>query len=79
MKITLEIYDKRITLEIDHDDVSSSSLREDFERMMVVAGYSPIVITDDEGEYLFVGNDEVVITKEELSELEQLKGGDNER
>ena len=77
MKIILEIYDARYIVEIDHDDLDANEVKEIFSRMLVQAGYSPAVIelNDDYGNYEYVGEDEIVIKREEL---DKLKGGEND-
>lgn len=71
MKITLELYDNRYTVETinpKQNDFNGEELKELFSRLMVVAGYSPSVIDleSDSGGYEYVGEDEIIIKKEEL-------------
>lgn len=71
MKITLELYDNRYTVETinpKQNDFNGEELKELFSRLMVAAGYSPSVIDleSDSGGYEYVGEDEIIIKKEEL-------------
>lgn len=74
MKITLELYKTRYTVESDQDDFTADELKGLFSRIMVVAGFPPGVIQLEEeegGKYMYVGDKEVIISQEEL---EGLKG-----
>lgn len=44
MKITLESYDHTYTFESQADDFTAEELKEQFSRLLVLAGYSPSVI-----------------------------------
>lgn len=70
MKITLELYHTRYTVETvipELDEFNGEELKELFSRLMVVAGYSPSVIDlEDGGRYEYIGKDFIVIKKEEL-------------
>ena len=44
MRITLEAYNHTYTFECQADDFSAEELKEQFSRLLVLAGYSPSVI-----------------------------------
>ena len=75
MKMTLELYDTKYTVEDTkgRNDFDSGELKEIFTRLMVCAGFGPGVIDlqDDDGQYQYVGDDEIIIKKEYLDELEK--------
>lgn len=66
MKITLEMYNTRYSIDTDRDDYGAGELKEIFSRIMVVAGYSPSIIelNDGEGAFQYVAEDEIVVKKE---------------
>lgn len=68
MRIMLENWGTRYTVETDREDICSDELKGIFNRLLVQAGFPPsvMVLHDDEGSYEYVGPDEVVIKKEEL-------------
>ncbi len=67
MKITYEAYGTRYTVEDERDDHDSAELKEIFSKMLVQAGFSPSVVElDDGGGYQYVGEDEVVVKKEDI-------------
>lgn len=69
MKLTLELYDKKITAEENSDEHTAQQLKELFSRLLVVAGYSPSVIEDqDGGRYEYLEDDEVVVKSPESKE-----------
>lgn len=49
MKITLEMYKMRYTVEADHDEWSGDELIEHFSRLLVQAGFTPDVIKFADG------------------------------
>lgn len=68
VKITLEMYGNKYSVETDNSDALADGLIELFTRLLVVAGFSPSVIRlpEDEGRYEYVGeNEEVVERKDE--------------
>lgn len=69
MRIALELYDSNYEVETEQDDLSGNEIIDLFERLLVAAGYPPSVITNDEdnGNYQFVGNDEMVVKKEDYA------------
>ena len=71
------MYNTRYTVETDHDDLGANEAKGIFSRMLVQAGYSPAVIelNDDDGNYEYVGENEIVIKREEL---DNLKGAKND-
>lgn len=69
MKLTLELYGKKITAEENGDGHTAQQLKELFSRLLVVAGYSPSVIEDqDGGRYEYLEDDEIVIKSPESKE-----------
>lgn len=71
MKIAIRLHDAEYTVETPHDDYNSDELKEIFSQMMVAAGYPPTVIEIDEGgRFEYVGDDEIVIKKEEIQNAE---------
>lgn len=71
MKLTYEAYGIRYTVETDRDDHDGAELKEIFSKILVQAGFAPSVIDVEEGgEYQYVGEDEIVVKKEKLDELE---------
>ena len=44
MRITLEAYNHKYTFESQADDFTAEELKEQFSRLLVLAGYSPSVI-----------------------------------
>lgn len=78
MKIIYESYGYRYTIESNSNEHDSSELKELFSRLLVVSGFPPSVIDDGEesGKFEFVNNDEVIITKERLEELERGRDGE---
>lgn len=71
MKITLELYGTRYSAEHESDAYRADELKDLFSRLLVVAQFPPSVIQIDEdgGRYMYVGENEAVISKEELEEL----------
>lgn len=71
MKMTLELYGTRYSAEHESDAYRADELKDLFSRLLVVAQFPPSVIQADEdgGKYMYVGENEVVISKEELEEL----------
>ena len=71
MKITLELYGTRYSAEHESDEYRADELKDLFSRLLVVAQFPPSVIQADEdgGKYMYVGENEAVISKEELEEL----------
>lgn len=49
MRITLESYEHTYTFESQSDDFTAEELKEQFSRLLVLAGYSPSVIELAEG------------------------------
>ena len=71
MKLTFELYNTKYTVETESNDQRSNELKEIFSRVLVAAGYAPSVIDpQDGGHYEYVGDDEIVIKKEELKDAE---------
>ena len=70
MKLTYESYGVRYTVETDRDDHDAGELKDIFSRILVQAGFNPSVIEleDDEGGYQYVGEDEIVVKREEIKE-----------
>jgi hypothetical protein len=66
MKIMLENWGTRYTVETEQEDYRSDELKDMFNRLLVQAGYPPSVITlhEDDGSYEYVGSDEVIVKKE---------------
>ena len=50
MKLTLEHYDTKITIETNHDDVNIDELKEMLRSLCVAAGYSEELIKEMFGE-----------------------------
>lgn len=74
MKIIYEAYGTRYTVETDRNDHNATELKEIFSRILVQAGFGPDVVElEDSGHYEYVGEDEIVVQKEYLDELEELK------
>ena len=75
MKMTLEIHGTRYSAEHESNAYGANELKDLFSRLLVVAKFPPSVIQIDEdgGKYMYVGGDEVVISKEELKELKGKK------
>ena len=68
MKLTLELYDTKYTVETDHDDYCADELKEIFSRMLVAATFPPSVIEDkDGGHYEYLEDNGIVIKKEEIN------------
>lgn len=67
MKITLELYDKTYSVEGASDDLMGNDIVELFTRLMVVASFSPSIIrlSEDDGRYEYVAENEVVVKKDE--------------
>lgn len=72
MKMTLEQWGVRYTVETEQEDHGSNELKDMFNRLLVQAGFPPSVITLPEGtgSYEYVGSDEVIVKKEELQKHE---------
>ena len=72
MKITYEAYDQRYSIEyLKVDDFTAGELKHLFSRLLVASGFPPSVIDQDEedgGSYQWVGEDEIIVSKEELKE-----------
>ena len=52
MRLTLEAYNHKYTFESQADDFTADDLKEQFSRLLVLAGYSPSVIElADGGKY----------------------------
>ena len=77
MKITLELYDQRCSIECPHDDFDSEKLKDLFSRLLVAAEFPPSVVEGEGGEYQFVCDDEVIIKQSYLDKLERSKNEDN--
>lgn len=52
MKITLEVYDTKITHEVDRDDLTSTEFLDIFKRMMIGITFSEDVVMDGMKELL---------------------------
>lgn len=74
MKLTLELYDERYTVETinpKQNDFNGDEMKELFSRLLVVAGFGASVLELGEGgRYEYVDNDEIVVKKEYLNELQ---------
>lgn len=67
MKLTYEAYGTRYTVETDSDDHDAAELKEIFSKILVQAGFPPSVVElDDGGEYQYVGEDEIVVKREDV-------------
>ena len=67
MKIVLEQYNTRYTVEDDIDSHSAQELKEIFSKILVQAGFAPSVIDcADGGSYEYVDDDEIVVKREEI-------------
>lgn len=74
MRITFENYNIRYGVEAESEDYTGEELKSLFSRLLVVAGFSPTVIEPEEGGTIrYVGDDEVIISREEYKKL---KGGE---
>ena len=73
MKIILELYDQRCSIECPNEDIDSEKLKEMFSRLLVAAEFPPSVVDGDGGEYKFVYDDEVIIKQERLEEIERIE------
>lgn len=63
MKITVEHYNRKYSIEVE-DDLDANTLKDHFNRLLVLAGFSPSVIDfRDGGRYEYVGEDEEVTKK----------------
>ena len=73
MKLIFENYGTRYTVETEHDDHNANELKEIFDRILVQAGFSPSVIDrlEDGGRFEYLDDEEIVIKKERLDELEE--------
>ncbi len=72
MKITLELYDTRYTVENDQNGQNAAELKDIFSRILVAASFPPSVIElEDGGRYEYVGEDEIVVKKEELNKEDE--------
>lgn len=49
MKIIMETYSKKITFEMDNDDLNAKEIKAAISRMLVLAGFSPDVIECEDG------------------------------
>lgn len=77
MKLIYENYGVRYTVETDSQDHTAGELKEIFSKILVQSGFSPNVIeAEDGGSYQYVGDDEIVVRKELLEELETRAGVD---
>lgn len=77
MKLTYEAYNTRYTVETDRNNHDAAELKEIFSKILVQAGFSPNVIElDDGGRYEYLTDDEIVVKKEYLEELESRKGNE---
>lgn len=61
MRITLSLYGAEYTIEQSGEDSSANELKELFSRLLVVAGFCPSVIELEEGKYVFIDDDEMVV------------------
>ena len=69
MKIVFEQYNTRYTVEDDINSHDSNELKEIFSKILVQAGFAPSVIECEEGgEYQYVGEDEIVVKKEDIKD-----------
>lgn len=65
MKITLEYYDNKYTVECP-DDYTADKVKDIFSRMLVQAGYPPSVIDNQEGGcWVYLGENEMVVERKE--------------
>lgn len=64
MKITLEMYGDKVVAEISEDS-PAWKIKDTFCRMLVVAGFSPSVLMEDEdgGRWEYVAEDEEVVKR----------------
>ena len=71
MKITLELYKTRYIIEDEREDWSADELKERFSRLLVLATFPPDVVELEEGgHYEYVDDDEIVVKREKIAELE---------
>lgn len=78
MKITLEMNKEKYVVETSFDDYNAGEMKEYFSRLLVMATYHPDVIelSDDYGQYKYVGEDETVVKIDYLNQLERKKEGE---
>lgn len=61
MLLTLDLYDTEYSIETDSDEHTAEELKEMFSRLLVVAGFPPSVIDEDDVKYLYVDGNETVV------------------
>ena len=69
MKISFEHYGSTYEVTPSNNDLGSDEVKELFGKLLFVAGYCPKEIESPEGAYVFVGEDEMVISQEKYDEL----------
>lgn len=70
MKLTLEMYDKKYSVESSANDYTSPEMKETFSRLLVCAGYNLNTIEFDDGaRYEIIEENETIIKQERLNEL----------
>lgn len=71
MKLTLELYGKKCSVEEAKEDINGNELKALFSRLMFVAGFSPTSIEcEDGGRYEYLEEDEYVAKRENVEEAE---------
>lgn len=54
MKIVLEHYDKKYTVESQANDYNAKEMKEYFNRLLVMAGYPPSVLEEEGGHWEWI-------------------------
>ena len=67
MKLSLELYGTRYTVEENREDYTANEFKAIFSKMLVQVGFPPSVIDiEDGGHYEYVAEDEVVVKQEPI-------------
>ena len=60
MKVTMEAYSQRATIELDHDDITQDEMKQVLKQLCAAMGWHPLTIDEIFGEE----NEEVVVNTE---------------